>query len=65
LDQTIEIVIAPDGKPTISVAGQKGPSCLDLTAGLEKALGGRVEERRMTDEYEAITGTIRQGLHQG
>lgn len=53
--QEIEVLIDKDGKVRIEVHGVKGTSCLDLTQGLEEALGGEVEEREMTPEaYETV-----------
>ncbi len=43
--QEIDVVIDPDGQVRIEVRGVKGPSCVDLTRGLEEALGAVVRER--------------------
>lgn len=51
--QEIEVVIAPDGTTNIEVRGVSGAGCLDLTADLEKALGGEVVDRTMTAEAQA------------
>jgi hypothetical protein len=48
--QEIEVYIDKDGTVRIEVRGAKGNSCLELTKGLEKALGGQVEAREMTPE---------------
>ena len=48
--EEIEVTIDKDGKVHIQVHGAKGDTCLALTAGLEAALGGQVEERQMTPE---------------
>jgi hypothetical protein len=48
--QEIEVVIDKNGKVRVEVRGVKGMSCLDLTKGLEEALGGQVEDRQMTPE---------------
>jgi hypothetical protein len=51
--QEIEILLEPNGQVRIQVRGVKGPSCLELTADLETALGGQVVSRQMTAEaYE-------------
>ncbi len=50
--QQIEVIIDKQGKVQIEVQGVKGPACLDLTKALEEALGGDVEERRMTPEAD-------------
>jgi len=48
--EEVEVVIDKDGKVRIEVRGVKGPACLDITKGLEAALGGKVESREMTPE---------------
>ncbi len=54
--QEIDVVIDPDGQVRIEVRGVKGPSCVDLTRGLEEALGAVVRERELTPEaHEAGT----------
>lgn len=51
--QEIDVFIEKDGQVRIEVRGVKGESCLELTAALERALGGQVESREMTAEaYE-------------
>jgi hypothetical protein len=54
--QEIEVVIGPDGTTRIEVRGVAGPSCLELTADLEKALGGEVLERERTAEAQQAPG---------
>lgn len=51
--EEIEVIIEKDGRVRLQVRGVKGEACLDLTKALEQALGGEIEERRMTSEaYE-------------
>jgi hypothetical protein len=50
--QEIDVFIDKDGQVRIEVRGVKGMSCLDLTKGLEQALGGQVEAREMTAEAQ-------------
>ena len=58
--QEIEVFIEKDGQVRIEVRGVKGMSCLDLTKGLEAALGGQVEEREITPEaYETVQEQVR------
>ena len=53
--QEIEVFVERDGQVRVEVRGVKGMSCLDLTRGLEDALGGQVEAREMTPEaYETV-----------
>ena len=59
--QEIDVIIEKDGRVRIEVRGVKGTSCLDLTRGLEAALGGQVEDRQMTPEsQEAAQEGVRQ-----
>lgn len=48
--QEIDVYIDADGQVRIEVRGVQGPSCLDLTAGLEAALGAEVVSRELTPE---------------
>ena len=50
--QEIEVLIRPDGQVQVRVHGVKGNGCRDLTQELERYLGGRVLQRRHTDEFE-------------
>jgi hypothetical protein len=50
--QEIEVLIRPDGQVQVRVRGVKGDGCRELTEELERFLGGRVLQRRHTDEYE-------------
>jgi hypothetical protein len=59
--QEIEVFIEKDGRVRIEVRGVKGMSCLDLTKGLEEALGGQVESREMTPEaYETVQEQVQE-----
>lgn len=48
--QEVDVFIDADGQVRIEVRGVQGPSCLDLTAGLEAALGADVVSRELTPE---------------
>lgn len=48
--QEIEIFIERDGRVRIEVRGMKGNGCTEVTAPLEKALGGQILQREMTPE---------------
>ena len=52
--QQVDVWISPDGEVRLEVRGAAGPSCLDLTAGLEAALGGEVISRELTAEAAAV-----------
>jgi hypothetical protein len=56
---TIVVDVAPDGSCRIDVQGVKGKTCLDITAQLEKALGGTAVKRTVKPEMRewAVTDT--------
>ncbi len=54
--QEIEVTIDKNGQVQIHVLGATGSSCLDLTQGLEAALGGQVLSRQMTSEAQDELG---------
>ena len=54
--QEIEITIDKNGQVQIHVLGATGSTCLDLTQGLEAALGGQVLSRQMTPEAHDLLG---------
>ena len=58
--QEITVVIDKDGQVRVEVRGVKGASCLDVTRGLEEALGGQVEDRQMTPEAQEVGEEVRQ-----
>lgn len=49
----VDVFIEPDGNVRIEVRGVRGGACLDLTAGLESALGAHVVSRELTPEADA------------
>jgi hypothetical protein len=54
--QEIEVTIDKNGQVQIHVLGATGITCLDLTQGLEAALGGQVLSRQMTPEAQDELG---------
>ena len=52
-DETIEMIIHPDGRVEMRIEGVKGDACTKLTEGVERVLGGKVVERELTSEYYA------------
>jgi hypothetical protein len=58
--QEITVVIDKNGQVSVEVRGVKGTSCLDVTKGLEEALGGQVEDRQMTPEAQEVGEEVRQ-----
>jgi len=64
--QEIEVYVRPDGTVRLEVRGVKGPQCLDLTADVEKLLGGQIVSREKTPEcYEAAQQTESNDARQG
>lgn len=55
--QEIEIVIDKNGQVHLQVRGAKGEACLEITAGVEEALGGIIASREMTPEAQE-TSTV-------
>ncbi len=50
--QEIEVIVHRDGNVKLHVRGAPGPQCLDLTADLEKLLGGQILSREKTPEFD-------------
>jgi len=48
--QEIDVFVAPNGSVSVQVRGVKGGSCLELTKGLEVALGNQITARELTPE---------------
>lgn len=59
MTKQIEIVIAPDGKSTVTTKGYTGSSCQDASKFLEKALG-QVEADKKTADYFADSNSQQQ-----
>jgi hypothetical protein len=59
----IEVVVDPQGKPTITTRGFSGGACRDASKYLEQALGARTSET-LTAEFHQ-TNTTGQDLTQG
>jgi len=54
--QEIEVTITKNGQVQVHVLGAKGTTCLELTQGLENALGGQVLSRQLTPESQDEMG---------
>ena len=50
--QEIDVFVRPDGTVKLEVRGVPGTQCLDLTADLEKLLGGQILTREKTPDYD-------------
>jgi hypothetical protein len=63
--QEIEIYVDKNGEIHIETKGVAGTTCLDLTAEVEKVLGGRVQSREMKqDLYEEDPQLVRLDVKQ-
>ncbi len=63
--QEIDVFIDKNGQVRVEVHGVKGKKCLDITKGLEDALGGEVEEREMHHEaYEETQENVQEWQQQ-
>lgn len=49
-EETVQVVITPDGKVEVEVSGVAGMDCLAATQDLVRSLGGQVEEHHLTAE---------------
>ncbi len=52
--QEVQVTIGADGTVEVHVTGAKGDTCLELTKRMEQYLGGRVTERELTAEFDAV-----------
>jgi hypothetical protein len=59
MSKIIEIIVAPNGQPTVKTRGFSGASCRDASRFLEQALG-KVAEEKLTAEFHQAQ-TIQQG----
>jgi len=53
--KTIEVVISPEGKSSVTTKGFAGTSCRDASRFLEQALGSRTTEQVTSEFYQATT----------
>jgi hypothetical protein len=62
--QEIDVYILPNGEVKIEVRGVKGKKCLALTKDLENLLGGAIENREFTDEFNNNEQELDQDMQQ-
>ena len=63
-EETIDVIIHPNGRVEVRVEGIKGEECTAITKALEEALGGNVD-RELTPEYfEAVVKEVRRNWNQ-
>jgi hypothetical protein len=63
--EIVAITVHEDGTFELSVQGVKGPACEQLTADVEKLLGGEVLSRTHTAEYKEKAVAASQHLRHG
>lgn len=54
-EETVNVIIHPDGRVELQVCGVKGEGCLDVTKAVEEVLGNRVQRQFTSEMYEAET----------
>ncbi len=54
-EETVNVVIHPDGRVEIQVCGVKGEKCLEVTKAVEEALGNKVQREFTSEMYETET----------
>ena len=63
-ERTIEVVVSPKGRTTITSRGYAGTSCRDATRALEQALGVVQSDRPTPELYQAAGLAQRQDERQ-
>lgn len=53
--ETVDVVIHPDGRVELKINGVKGSQCMNITAELERLLGGKLDRELTSDYYEQPT----------
>ena len=62
--QEIDVFISTEGEVKIQVRGVKGQKCLEITRGIENALGGKILQREHTDELNQSEQELDQNTFQ-
>ena len=56
-EETVNVVIHPDGRVELQVCGVKGEKCLEVTKAVEEVLGNEVKRDFTSEMYETETET--------
>lgn len=56
-EETVNVIIHPDGRVELQVCGVKGEKCLEVTRAVEEALGNKVKRELTSEMYETETET--------
>lgn len=51
-EETVNIIIHPDGRVELQVCGVKGEKCTEVTQAVEDALGNKVKREFTSEMYE-------------
>lgn len=51
-EETVNVIIHPDGRVELQVCGVKGEKCLEVTSAVEEALGNKVQREFTSEMYE-------------
>lgn len=65
MNQTIEIIVRPDGSTQVQTHGFSGAACRDGSRFLEQALGTTQQERLTSEFYQGQAAENSQQLRQG
>lgn len=65
MNQTLEIIVRPDGGTQVQTHGFSGPGCRDASRFIEAALGGRQTERLTGEYYQGQAAENSQQLRHG
>lgn len=60
--ETVNVIIHPDGRVEIQVCGVKGEGCLEVTKAVEEALGNKVKREPTSEMYETETESGSSGI---
>ena len=63
MNQTIEVVVAPNGETRVETKGFSGASCRAASEFIERALGNSTSERLKPEFYQ--TAQAQQNLQEG
>ncbi len=59
-EETVNVIIHPDGRVEIQVCGVKGEKCLEVTKAVEEALGNKLAREFTSEMYEIEEETVTQ-----
>ncbi len=54
-EETVNVIIHPDGRVELQVCGVKGEKCLEVTKAVEEVLGNKVQRQFTSEMYETET----------